>query len=375
MMALQLRPPKLINVTTRSGWDENTNTFRFAKYEITHTGDVKQTQAGESQKTTKTFPEPAAIAPLPLRDLLTPAHENSFVWAFAASILGNLVAPILRKDCVATAIDLQNFDVAHRIAATLGCDIEQTTVLQRRNAHRFLNNIVEDATWPVVGYSAFNDDVFNPHVPKYFNRPLVLRLPRATTIASLSYGWQAIKEAPTRVEYDLDPLRYVLPAYVQRVLKNRLQSFSRVDNIHETVLNDLHAWMTATYGFAFNLVHAASLMAYPTSAHTALMQEIGRAIAAGKIDVLPVPRTNRQTGNYILRKKADWWLNRRAVDRYFYNAQSIVPNWLSIIDLLQQEGVYTGDETIHNMHGLLVNADWCDQFFLPSGESLEKETG
>lgn len=375
MIAMQLRPPKLINVATRSGWDENTNTFRFAKYEITHAGDVQPTQAWASRKTVKTFPEPATIAPLPLRDLLTPAHENSFVWAFTAAVLGNLVAPILRKDCIATAINLQNFDVAHRVAATLGCDVEQTTVLQRRNAHRFLNNITANATWPVVGYSAFNDDVFNPHVPKYFNQPLILRLPQQTTVAGLSYGWQAIKEAPTRLDYDLDPLRYILPAYVQRVLKNRFQAFGAVDNIHETVLKDLHAWMTEIYGFAFNLVHAASLTAYPTAAHTELMRELGNAICAGKIDVLPVPRSSRQTGNYILRKKTDWWLNRRAVDRYFYSAQSIVPNWLSIIDLLQQDGVYSGEETIHNMHGLLVKADWCDQFFLPHGESLEKETG
>lgn len=375
MIALQLRPPKLINVATKSGWDENTNAFRFEKYEITHAGDVRPLTAYAARKTIKAFPEPAAIAPLPLRELLTPAHENSFVWAFTAAVLSNLVAPVLRKDPVATAVTLKNFDLAHRLADVLGCAVEQTTVLQRRNAHRFLNNITENNAWPVVGCSAFNDDVFNPHVPKYFNRALFLRLPRQTTISGLSYGWQAIKETTTRLEYDLDPLRYVLPTYIQRVLKTRLQAFGAVHNVHETVLKDLHDWMATDYGASFNLPHALALMAYPDAAHVELLHELNLAISAGKLDILPVPRAHRQAGNYILRKKNNWWLNRRAIDRYFYSAQSIVPNWLSIIDLLQQDGVYAGEETIHNMHGILVNADWCDKFFLLSGESLEKETG
>jgi len=375
MIAMQLRPPKLVNVATKSGWDENTHTFRFAKYELTHAGEIQPAQGWTSRKTAKVFPEPAPIAPLPLRDLLTPAHENSFVWAFTAAALGNLVAPIMRKDYIATAISCQNFDVAQRVGEALGCAGEQTTVLQRKNSHHFLNSITATATWPVLGYSAFNDDVFNPHVPKYFNRPLFLRLQQPPATSGLSYGWQAIKAAPTNLQYDLDPLRYVLPAYIQRALKNRLNIFSRVDNIHATVLNDLHAWMSETYGVAFNLAHAQSLMAYASSAHTELARELNRAISAEKLTVLPVPRNSRQTNDYILRKKDHWWLNRRAIDRYFYTERSVGPNWLAIIDLLQQDGVYAGEEVVHNMQGVLVNKDWCDQFLIPSGESLEKETG
>jgi hypothetical protein len=375
MIAIQLRPPKLVNIATRSGWDENTNTFRFAKYELTHAGDIQPAPAWASKKTAKVFPEPAPIAPLSLRGLLTPAHENSFIWNFAAAVLGNLVAPIMRQNYFATAIAAKNFDTAQRLAEVFGCANEQTPVLQRRNSYKFLSSITDNATWPVLGSSAFNDEVLCPHVPKYFNRPLLLRTTHTTAITSVGYGWCAIKEAPTSLQYDLDPLRYVLPAYIQRALKARMHMFGDSENMHQTVLRDLHDWMSETYGAAFNLAHAENLMAYPAAAHIELLREINNAIAAGKIGLLPVPRQGKQPGDYILRKKTHWWLNRRAIDRYFYSARSITPNWLAIIDLLQKDNVYAGEDVVHNMTGILIRADWCDQFLFPAGESLDKETG
>lgn len=376
MIAMQLRPPKLINVSTKAGWDDHTNTFRFAKYEITHTGEIQPTGAWVARKNTKVFPEPAPIAPLPIHDLITPRHENSFVWVFTAAIIGNLVAPILRKDYIATAVSDSNFDLACRLGEVLACPCEKTTAFQRAIAYRFLNSITADATWPVIGHSAFNDDVFNPHAPKYFNRPLFLRLTRPMAVSSLSYGWQTIKSAPNKVQYDLDPLRYVLPSYIQRALKTRMHLFSAEEsNIHKLVLDDLHGWLMDTYGDSFNLQHASAIMAYPNHAHTELMTELKHAILTEKIAVLPAPRKSKQASNYFVRRRENWWLNRRAVDRYFYSTRSVIPNWLAIIDLLQQDGVYTGEDVVHNMHGVLINTDWCDQFLMPSEPSSEKETG
>ena len=376
MVAMQLRPPQLITISSRYGWDESTNTFRFAKYELTHAGEIQPALACAARKDAKNFPEPAPIAPLPIHDLITPAHENSFVWAFTAAVIGNLLAPILRKDHIATGIHNDNFDLACRIAGVLACPVEKTTAFQRSIAHRFLDNITDDATWPVLGLSAFNDDVFNPHVPKYFNRPLFLRLPRPMAATSHSYGWQTIKRANMRAKYDLDPLRYILPAYIQRALKTRMHMFAaREQNTHKLVLEDMHAWFQETYGETFNLHHALNLMGYPENAHTELMAEVNNAVLSGKIAVLPVPRKSKQSGHYILRKKDCWWLNRRAIDRYFYSARSVGPNWLAVIDLLQQKGIYMGEDVVHNMQGILVQTDWCDKFFTPLEQSSDKEIG
>jgi hypothetical protein len=375
MIAIQLRPPQLINVSTKYGWDENTNTFRLAKYEINHAGDVHQAQAWAARKTTKSFPEPTPIAPLPIHALISPAHENSFVWAFTAAVLGNLIAPILRKDCVATGVSTENFELAQRVGQALGCAVEQTTDFRRQGASRFLEQITDAANWPVIAHSVFGDDVLNMRAPRYFNRPLIMPISRQTRAVLPSYGWQTIKTAPTAPEYDLDPLRYILPAYVQRVLKMRLHMFSADDQIHKLVLTDLHRWFEETYGETFNLTHANALMAYPETAHTELLQEINNAVLSEKIAILPVARTKRQARNYVVRKKDVWWLNRHAVDRYFYSTRSVMPNWLAVIDLLRQDGVYAGEDVVHNMCGILVKTTWCDQFFGSDELPAEKETG
>lgn len=374
MSAIQLHPPKLINVSTKSGWDENTLTFRFAKYELTSSGEIHPTHMLAKQDKVKAFPEPTEIAPLPIRELLTPAHENSFVWAFTSAVICNLIAPILRRDNIATAIDEDNFETAQRLGAVLSCNDENSTVLTRKNSYHFLNALANE-NWPTLGCSAFNDDVFNPHTPKYFNRPLLFRMLRPQTAVAIGYGWQAIKTSPCRLQYDFDSMRYILPTYIQKTLKTRLNAFNGCTNIHQAVLVDMHDWLNKIYGVTFNLAHAQRLMAYPENAHVELIQELNYAISAGNLHVLPAARKRKQKLNYLIRKKDYWWLNRKAVDGYFYSTRSVNPNWLTIIDLMQQDGVYGGEDVVHNMHGILVKTEWCDQFLMPAGESLEKETG
>lgn len=373
LLAMQLHAPKLINVATRCGWDTEANAFRFSDYEIDHNGDVKKMYAWPKQATNKKFNEPVPIAPLPIHDIITPAHENSFIWAVVSAVITNLIAPLMRKDFVATALTSECFDVAEKIAAELGCDVEKTTAFQKHVAGKFLETKTAGITWPVVCSGAFNDEVFGPSVPRYFNRPLILRVTRQNAAVSLGYGWQTIQAAHTK-PIDATIFRAILPAYLQRVIKKRMCMFGTEENLNAVVLADLNEWLTDTYGTAFNLPHTQSLILDKTAAHAALMDELNYAILAGKIDVLAWPRNTKQNADYILQKKDNWWLNRRAIDRYFYSARSVSPNWLAIIDLLQKDGVYNGEEVIHNMAGILVDSRWCERFYAVS-DSSQKEIG
>lgn len=363
MLAMQLHKPTLINVSTQCGWDEHANVFRFAKYAIDHNGDVRRTYAWPNQSANKDFPEPTPIAPLPLHNILTPAHENSFVWAVTAAVLSNLLAPALRKEAVATAVLPDNFELAEKIAAILGCDTEKTTAFQKHVAGNFLETKTANVSWPIACSGAFNDEVFGQNIPRYFNRPLLLRVTKQSMLVSVGYGWQAINTAAVTPPTDISALRAILPAYVQRAIQTRMARFGTQDNLHESVLVDLHTWLNETYGTSFNLPHAKSLTLYKSDAHIALMLALDDAILAGKINVLPQPRNGKQAGNYILQKKDCWWLNRRAIDRYFYGYRSVGPNWLAVIELLQKDGVYIGEEIIHNMSGILVNPTWCENFY------------
>ena len=145
-------------------------------------------------------------------------------------------------------------------------------------------------------------------------------------------------------------------------------------NLHAAILADVHNWLLETYGNSFNLPHASSQLRGPDTAHVALFEELTIALQTGKINLIPHPRLKKQPKDYFLRKKHHWWLNRNAVDRYFYIANSVGPNWLAIVELLQQNNIYKGEQTIHNMRGLMIDSEWCDQFW-SSDLPEEKETG
>lgn len=375
LLAMSLHPPKLINVTTQYGWDEQASVFHFGNYDLSHSGEIIKARPWPHQPKNKNFQEPMPIAPLPIRELITPAHENSFVWAVAAAVLTNLVAPIVRKDFVATAIPASMFAVAARVSAALGCEVEKTMAFQKHVAGKFLETQTAEATWPVVCFGAFNDEVFGHSVPRCFNRPLLLRVTKQIAAVSLSYGWQSIMPAPAGPIRDVHPLSAIAPAYVQKILKTRGDFFGTTENLNSHIIVDLHQWLLDTYGTSFNLPHVQSLMRYPEHAHTALMAELNEAILAGKIDVLPQPRTSKQAKNYILCKKEAWWLNQQAIDRYFYSARTVGPNWLAILELLQRDGVYTGEEIIHNMSGVLIKSNWCERFYTANNTSPAKEIG
>lgn len=375
LLALSLHPPKLINVTTQYGWDEHSNVFHFGNYDLSHSGEIIATHPWPNQPKNKNFQEPVPIAPLPIHDLLTPAHENSFIWATAAAVLTNLVAPVIRKDFVATGIPAAMFNCAARVAATMGCDVEKTMAFQRHIAGKFLETQTADAVWPVACFGAFNDEVFGPSIPRCFNRPLLLRVTKQSLAVSLGYGWQSIAASPAPPNADVSALNAIVPAYIQKTLNTRAAFFQPTKNLNTLIIEDLHRWLSDIYGTAFNLPHVKSLMRYPENAHTALMTEINEAILAGKIDVLPQPRTSKQAKNYVLCRKDHWWLNQQAIDRYFYSVRAASPNWLAVIELLQQDGVYTGEEIIHNMSGVLVKSNWCERFYTTNNTLSAKEIG
>lgn len=373
-IAMTMHQPKMTNVSTGYGWDEQANVFRFANYELTHSGEVRKTPPWPNHLKNKVFQEPTPIAPLPIRHLLTPAHDNSFVWATAAAVLTNMIAPIIRKDCVATAFVADEFSTATRVAEAMGCTHEKTTAFQKHVAGKFLDTATKNTAWPVICSGVFNDEVFGPSIPKYFNRPLLLCVTKQNSAVALGYGWQSISAARLGTPPDVGDLRAIVPAYVQRLLQMRMSIFGVAGNLNAIILEDLHGWLTETYGTAFNLPHVRSLMRYENDAHTALMTEINNAILAGKLAVLPQPRTGKQSGDYLLCKKDRWWLNRRAIDRYFYSSRCVSPNWLAVIGLLQKDGVYIGEEVIHNMPGVLVHASWFERFYT-TPDSLHKEIG
>lgn len=373
LIAIDLSKPERVCVSNRLGWDERANVFRFANYELAADGTpTAPTQPSEKNKHA-VFPEPVAVAPPAIRQFLTPSPENAFVWTVVATIIADLVDPVLRRDPVATGFAGDNFETVQKIAAVLGCPHQRIDIVHRGNAGATMYSRTADLTWPTTVASVFDASSLSLTIPRCHNRPVIVHLaPTAAAVAPM-YGWHLISGCAAP-DTDFTPLTYTLPAYIQRAMRQRM----RISLTHQTttlaVLADLYDWLSETYGAAFQLEYAQKRLTTQNEADIAFFTELTSAVQAGALAVLPRARKVGQPNNYIVRKKTHWWLNQRAINRYFYDRKALAPNWLWLVKLLARRGVFGGEEAVRNLPGILVDSSWCDQYLLPAAD-LARETG
>ena len=362
-LLIQLHPPELENVSLRMAWDSQTNTFKLGNYHISNSGEIVPSATLPDRRPPIVFPEPAIVAPVSIRNFLTPSPQNAFVWNVFSAITANLIAPIVNKDPAGTIFSVTSFKTAAKVGAAINCRLEQTTTTRRLIAVNFLSQLGQRSDWPIFAASVFDDSLFNSALTNCHNMHLCIRANEACAAIGVGYGWQSISGSCPLAETDFSVLKYVLPVYIQRALKTRMRLASQNKILLLSVLHDLHAWLQETNGATFHLPHALNQLMLPDNAHTALMQEIGRAIYNRKLTILPRPRRKYQSPNYIMRQKKHWWLNCTAIDNYFAKQKTLLPNWSAVINLMNAAGVYAGEEEVGRLRGILVKTEWCDQFY------------
>lgn len=366
LISIELNNPELISVSSRLGWDERANVFRFSNCELTNEGATTPAVIPTTKKQRVLFPEPTPVAPPTIRQFLTPSYENAFTWTVFAAIAAELINPILRREAMATGIPGQNFNTAARIGVALGCEQTQSSSLKRSHVSRQLSEAADRADWPLFAASPFDDASYSAVVPKCHNRSIFVKINQLSAVIAPSYNWQVIRGRAAAINTDFSVLRHVLPAYIQRALRSRMRLATINKNTTIAVLTDLHTWLQETYEASFQLDYAINQLTTPAQAHTALMEELQRAVQLGQLSVIPHARKHSQPVNYLVRKKDYWWLNQRGIDRYFYIGKTTVPNWLLIVELLTDAGVFIGEELVRNMPGLIVNTQWGDKYLLTS---------
>lgn len=362
LLAQQLHPPEIIRVSRHYGWDESANVFRFDKYELTPTGEVQLLPEWPNNKREISFPEITPIAPVTIHELLGPAHENSFTWAVFSVIAAHLLAPVFQKQPAATAVCSADFDAAALIAKALSCPIEQTTAGQYSRVSNILRAAADRHSWPVAAFHIFNENYFCSAVPRCHTLPVIIKMSDIGASAACGYGWNVLRGGEKQFK-NVGVLNYVLPAYIQHVLASRGRAFLNPDNFALAVLEHVHQWLETLYGKTFNLPHAKTKFIPPAAAHSALCRSVARAVAKEQIAVLPKQRSRKQAQNYILREQDAWWLSRGAINGYFFRECRLTPNWFTVVDLLQQNSLYLGEKSIHNVPGILLPVAWTDKFF------------
>lgn len=376
LISMTLHEPELTTVSGDIGWDSRTSEFCFYGYSLANDGSVVPTPFPGIRTTRQAdFPTPDTVAPLSLRSLLTVSTDNTFLWTIFGAIVTDLVAPIVNKQQPVMALTPVAFDAAATIGAALDCAQHKTSARSYSHVMDSIVSTINKTAWPVFISHGLADKYCSPSVPRCTSGAGFVRLPEACCWAAPSYGWHALALQAPAQPIDANPLRYVLPAYIQRILQKRVTLLAGAVNPFLAILEDLAIWLQSTYGGTFNLALTKAKLFAPERAHEAVMAGINQALLAEQLDILPRPRRKDQPKNYLLRQKRHWWLNEQALDRYFYSAGKLVPNWLAIRDLLEANQLLLGDETVNNMNGVLVRRDWCDRFWSDYSAAESRDFG
>lgn len=376
LISMQLHEPELVHVSGKLGWDEQTSQFCFYEYALANDGTAVPAPFPDIRTSRQAdFPRPDVLPPLSLHGLLTVSDANTFIWSIFGAFVAQLIAPIVGKPAPIVALGPEAFDAALTVGKALDCTEFRIPARSYTHCMQKISAAIDDTEWPMFIAHSFNDGFFGPAIPRAVEGPGFVRLFETCAQIAPSYGWHWLSAAAPAQLPALDALRYVFPAYVQRVLQTRAAILAGNGDPLQAVLNDLATWLEETRGATFNLALAANRVLSPSRAHEALMGACNSAITAGKLVVLPRPRRKDQPKTYLLRNKQHWWLNQTAIDRYCYSAGKLAPNWLSVIELLQTNHLFCGEDTVHDMPGILVSREWCDQFWSDYGQPPAREIG
>lgn len=374
--AMQIHQPEIVHVSGKLGWNAQTNEFCFYSYALTNDGAVKQAPYPEIHRECRAdFPQPSDIAPLSIRKLLTPSHENALAWTVFATVTADLIAPVLGKQVAPVACAPRVFELAAAIGQTLSCPHNKLSLISKNDGGKTIARIATTADWPVLCSHMFSDTNIAGGVVKVAAGPVIVRLPEVAAALSPGYGWQTLRGDVPKELPDCSALRYVLPTYLQRLLAQRMAPVVGADDLVAAVLRDLAGWLKDIYSATFNLPCALARLATPDKAHELLMAAVNLGLLDGKLDILPRPRRKDQAKNYVLRNKTTWWLNQRAIERYCIAVGGLSPNWLTTIAALEKTGVLQGENAVHNMPGLLVDREWADQFWSDYTTPEKQELG
>jgi hypothetical protein len=375
-VALSLHPPQVVHIANTPGWSEKTREFQFRNYSIRNDGTIVPIECPAICKENPVdFPDPTSAAPETIHSLLTPSHENATIWAMTAIALAGITAPMLNVSPRSFALGSDVFTALSALGPHLGCGFE---LIGRHGRHNTagLTQMLTHVNWPTfVTLLNDGDSMMTAGIIKGAYSPAFLKMAPSSITAALSFNWCALK--PIKLpnpETDTSALSFVVPSYIQHILRNRLAVRSGGILVN-SILPDLHKWLEHTYNASFNLAAASRIIVGPENVHVAFMQEVCAGITAGELDILPRPRLPRQPKNYIIRNKKHWWLNKKAINAYITGKGCVVPDWNVLLNCFVKQGVFAGESTINKLTGILVTREWCDAFRESSAVQEIKDVG
>ena len=248
-LALAFSPPEFIRGTQTVGWDSETRRFVFPTFSIGAGGAVVEEKLPEAD----ILPLPAAKIAIPgpfpvrYRELLSEDNpETRIVWATAAAVVANILAPVLRYPLRPIVLAAGAGLPGQEAAVVLGC---QELVL--RPARPILPQLLKQPRhgWPLVlkGQTKKLGDWFFQEEAR--NIVCSLNSGAAAYLQLRDAGYVIFeRDELGRLQMTMNAAAWIIPNYLQSLYRRHLFLPEPETSPARNVLADMKAWFAELGG-------------------------------------------------------------------------------------------------------------------------------
>lgn len=368
-IALAFHTPECEQGVETVGWDDGLCQFNFPSFVIRSGGEVRREESclfDDDNLPGQHLPSPGAFPAKHKMTLSELNDETQLVWATAACVAGNVIAPAVNSKPVSTLFDGEGGRTAGAsIAANLGCIVTDKRVTTK-NFCRNLALTRGEHRWPLVVHYA--NSVMEE---KYIDEAQgdLLLLPDMTNLIVGIRGRHQLIRNKRRLgtaKTTQAASSYLIGHYIQDLCSRNLLLYHEFDDIAQNVLTDMREWFFRLGGNPEAVEHARDILITPGTREPCdyfidLVFNLFEKGAMRYERTAFTPRKAKQP--QILQidgqdKPSHVWVDQDAFAEEAKRAGSLAPDLLLITKSLQDSNVLVDEPILGRKRGWLLHEDW-----------------
>lgn len=378
-IAQQLHPPELVQGVDRIGWNRERRQFLFPNFWIAMGGEVGRTRLPlrlEPNVPGEHLQEPEPLTPREAEALSADLPEVKLTWGLAATIMHNLLAPVLNYAPVGVVLDGQTADVTGRnIAQTLGCLATPLKGMTRgRSVLESINDHCQRHDWPtVLAPSGVRKAIITAEwldEPGLRNAFLPLNWFASRSMAAQADVHVIHASGPARVcQIAPRTLAKIIPGYLHGLCERKFWIDRVGDSQLIDILHDIAGWFeTQSDGASSEAVLTSREVLDPVSSVPAWSRFVDLvcmlidegAMAVGDVSTAgsPTGLVHRPgTGN----EPGTMWISQSQLNRCLGERHALPIDIYTVYESMKAADVVVRRQELHGELGWTVSARWWNE--------------
>lgn len=368
-LALKFHTPDTTSGVDVIGWDEGNRQFNFPKFSIAAGGDVSTDFTclyNNLRVPGRQLAIPDGIPRSELQALAEPNPETAIVWATAACVIANLIAPAVNRNHVPVLFDGEGAQSIGEGAATLlGClSVKLTSTSERLEE---LRDTFGAYRWPVMvsPRSTIRPDLWLNETEAanclftfndYTNLILAMRSQYNVISQTRRLGSVQLCQVATP---------YIIPNYLQDLYSRSLYLPDRHKDLAYDVLDDMGEWFKHLFGDNAGIKAARKVLQTPQ--RNPVRDHFCKLIAKlrdkgllryGDADFENVNRAHAAILRIEKQNTSMLWISQDRFSEAATAAGYLAPDILLITNDLKEAKLLIDEPAIKKERGWLIPVDW-----------------